>query len=152
VRARRARIARALSAKLLRADLVAIGPLGAQGRYENFNLLADDSTGKAYTKPKRRPQLPGVITLPHTFFTYGWHLALTPAEIAVLLMTRHAERTLPPSRGEPGVAIAQSTRWAVYGISGEAYEAIHELAEFGLLAVHDTMPPPKARKAPPAAA
>jgi hypothetical protein len=31
-------------------------------------------------------------------------------------------------------------RWQVYGISGEAYSAIHELQEFGLLTVNDTMP------------
>ena len=31
-------------------------------------------------------------------------------------------------------------RWEYYGISGEAYGAIHELREFGLLIVHDTMP------------
>ena len=38
------------------------------------------------------------------------------------------------------MALPRSTRWAVYGISGEAYEAIHELEEFGLLSVYDTMP------------
>ena len=44
------------------------------------------------------------------------------------------------SPDEPGVGLPRSKRWAVYGISGEAYEAIHELDEFGLLTVHDTMP------------
>ena len=55
-------------------------------------------------------------------------------------MVRHAERTLPAPTEELGVALPRSTRWAVYGISSEAYEAIHGLKEFGLLSVHDTMP------------
>jgi hypothetical protein len=137
-RARRARMARDLE-ELLRADLVAIGPPGAQGRYENFRLLAEDSTGNAYTRPRRGQRMHGVA-LPYAFFTSGWHLALSPAEIAVLLMVRHAELTLPPPHDEPGVALPRTTRWSVYGISGEAYESIHELAEFGLLKVYDTMP------------
>ena len=53
---------------------------------------------------------------------------------------RHATRTLPVSPAERGVALPRSTRWAVYGISGEAYEAIHGPEEFGLLNVYDTMP------------
>lgn len=138
VRARRARLARDLE-ELQRADLVTIGASGTQARYENFRLLADDLTDKAYTLPKGEPQTP-VIALPHNFFANGWHLALSPAESAVLLMVRHAERTFAASTEEPGVALPRSTRWAVYGISGEAYESIHELEEFGLLSVYDTMP------------
>ncbi len=84
--------------------------------------------------PLRRP------ALPHDFFANGWHLVLSPAEIAVLLMVRHAERPFPASAEEPGVALPRSKRWAVYGISGEAYEAIHELEEFGLLNIYDPMP------------
>jgi hypothetical protein len=138
VRARRARLARDLE-ELHRADLVTIGASGAQARYENFRPLADDLTDRAYTLPKGESRTP-VITLPHDFFANGWHLALSPAEIAVLLMVRHAERAFPASAEEPGVALPRSTRWAVYGISGEAYKAIHELQEFGVLSVYDTMP------------
>jgi hypothetical protein len=138
VRARRARLARDLE-ELQRADLVTIGASRAQARYENFRLLAEDSTDRAYTVPKGEPRTP-VIMLPYNFFANGWHLALSPAEIAVLLMVRRAERTIPASAEEPGVALPRSTRWAVYGISGEAYEAIHELEKFGLLSVHDPMP------------
>jgi hypothetical protein len=139
VRARRARMARDLQ-ELLRADLVSIGPLGAQGRYEKFRLLADDTTDQIYKAPRRHSRQPSVLTLPSTFFTNGWHLVLSPAEIAVLLMARHATQTLPISPDEPGVGLPRSMRWSVYGISGEAYEAIHGLDEFGLIAVHDTMP------------
>lgn len=138
-RARRARIQRDLE-KMQQADLVAIKPPGVQGRYEHFTLLADDATGRTYTRPKGKLLTSDVVTLPPAFFTCGWHLVLTPAEIAVLLMARHIERALPESRYEPGVAVPRSTRCAVYGISGEAYGSIHELEEFGLLTVYDTMP------------
>jgi len=139
VRARRARMARDLE-ELHRADLVAIGAGGAQARYENFTLLADDLTDQAYTLPARRTQSSAVISLPHAFFTNGWHLALTPPEIASLLMARDATRTLPTTPNEPGIGIPRSVRWATYGVSGEAYHSIHELEEFGLLIIHDTMP------------
>lgn len=138
-RARRARMRRDLD-ELLRADLVAIKPRNVQGRYENFGLLSDDSTGRAYSRPKGSMEASGIVALPHEFFTNGWHLALTPSEIAVLLMVRHAERVLPPPQDEFGIGLSRTMRWAVYGISGEAYESIHELEEFGLLEVHDTMP------------
>lgn len=136
VRARRARLARDLE-ELQRADLVSIGASRAQARYENFRLLADDLTDRAYTLPKGGTP---VITLPYDFFANGWHLALSPAEIAVLLMVRHAERAFRASAEQPGVAVPRAVRWASYGISGEAYEVIHELKEFGLLTVHDPMP------------
>ncbi len=138
VRARRARLARDLE-ELHRADLVTIGAPGTQARYEKFGLLADDLSDRVYTLPKGGPGTT-LIMLPFTFFANGWHLALSPAEIAVLLMVRHAERTLPASAEEPGVAVPRAIRWAVYGISGEAYDAIHGLHEFGLLNVYDTMP------------
>jgi hypothetical protein len=35
------------------------------------------------------------------------------------------------------VALGWTTRWAIHGISGEAYESIHELAEFDLLEVNE---------------
>lgn len=136
VRARRARLARDLE-ELQRADLVSIGAPREQARYEKFRLLADDLTDKTYTLPKGGTP---VITLPYHFFANGWHLALSPAEIAVLLMVRHAERIFHTSAEQPGVAVGRAMRWASYGISGEAYEAIHELKEFGLLTVHDPMP------------
>jgi hypothetical protein len=82
----------------------------------------------------------GTLGLPAAFFTQGWHLVLTPAEVGVLLMARHAVRPHSGSMDAPGVPITRMKRWQVYGISGEAYSAIHELQEFGLLTVHDTMP------------
>jgi hypothetical protein len=65
---------------------------------------------------------------------------LTRAEIAVLLMAMHATRAIPVSSSQRGVAVPQSVRGSVYGVSGEAYSAIHELAEFRLLKVVDPMP------------
>jgi hypothetical protein len=57
--------------------------------------------------------------------------------LAIMNMTRRLGR-----RGDheyPGVALPASERWRYYGISGETYEAIHELAEFGLVQIHDPM-------------
>lgn len=138
VRARRARLTRDLD-ELQRADLVTFGQPGTQARYENFCVLADDTTDKVYKLPKPS-QAHTVIALPNTFFTNGWHLVLTPSETAVLLMARHAAQARITTSIEPGVGLTRQTRWSVYGISGEAYDSIHELAEFGLLTVHDTMP------------
>ena len=138
IRARRARITRDLE-ELLAAELVSIRTKGAQGRYERFGLLSDDGTGRPYQLP-RSTQDSSTLGLPAAFFTQGWHLVLTPAEIGVLLMARHAVRPHSGSTDAPGAPVTRMKRWQVYGISGEAYSAIHELREFGLLAVHDTMP------------
>ena len=44
-----------------------------------------------------------------------------------------------PSWSEQGVPLTQHLRSARYGISGEAYTAIHELSEFELITIHDPM-------------
>jgi hypothetical protein len=138
IRARRARISRDLE-ELVDAELVSIKTRGAQGRYEHFTLLSDNGTGATYRPPKPEDDI-GSFSLPASFFTQGWHLVLTPAEIAVLLMVRHRTGGVRLTSPGPGTGITRMTRWEVYGISGEAYGAIHELREFGLLIVHDTMP------------
>jgi hypothetical protein len=138
-RARRARLARDLD-ELARADLVEIGASQQQGRYEGFGLLSDAATGDAYRPPDLAAGWPDIMSLPSVFFRRGWHLVLTPAEIATLLVARHADLLVPKSTHEPGTGIPQSARWATYGLSGEAYGSVHELQEFGLLTVHDTMP------------
>jgi len=138
IRARRARMTRDLD-ELLAAELVSIKTKGTQGRYERFGLLSDDGTGRPHQLPRSTPES-GTLGLPAAFFTQGWHLVLTPAEVGVLLMARHAVRPHTGSTDPPGAPITRTKRWQVYGISGEAYSAIHELHEFGLLRVHDTMP------------
>jgi hypothetical protein len=139
LRARRARLARDLD-ELARADLVALRPKGQQGRYEGFTILRDDTSDKPYRSPRQTSRGPSVLPLPASFFRQGWHLVLTPAEIAVLLMAKHANAAIRSSSEEPGIGLPLSTRYAIYGVSGEAYGAIHELEEFGILTVHDTMP------------
>ena len=119
-RARRARMVRDLD-ELLGADLVSIGPHGKQGRYEGFGMLSDDTTDRDYRLPSPTLDWPDVISLPASFFLRGWHLVLTPAEIAILLMARRATLAIPDTSDEPGVGIPQSIRWSRYGISGEAY-------------------------------
>src|SRR6266487_4653607 len=138
IRARRARITRDLE-ELLAAELVGVKTKGAQGRYECFGLLSDDGTGRPYQLPRSTSDA-ATLGLPAAFFAQGWHLVLTPAEIGVLLIVRHAVRTQSGSTDVPGAPITRMKRWQVYGISGEAYSAIHELQEFGLLVIHDTMP------------
>jgi hypothetical protein len=138
IRARRARITRDLD-ELLAAELVSIKTKGAQGRYERFGLLSEDGTGRPHRLPRSTSDA-ATLGLPAAFFTQGWHLVLTPAEIGVHLMVRHAVRTQSKSTDVPGVPITRVKRWEVYGVSGEAYMAIHELEEFGLLVIHDTMP------------
>ena len=105
IRARRARITRDLD-ELVDAELVSIKTKGAQGRYEHFTLLSDDGTGSPYRPPKGYVD-PGLLSLPVTFFTQGWHLVLTPAEISVLLMVQDAARTFVPNAKVPGTSIKQ---------------------------------------------
>lgn len=135
-RGRRARMVRDLDA-LAAADLVAIGPRGKQARYEGFRILKENSTGEVYQSPPASADWPGTLTLPGAFFRNGWHLVLTPSEIAVFLMALHAAEVIPSAHS---VAIPRSRRWSHYGISPEAYSGIHELGEFGLLEIIDPMP------------
>jgi len=146
IRKRRARMTRLLD-DLHAVDLVRLGARGAQGRYENFHVLQDNESDRDYRLPTLSSEWPKVLDVPGSFFRNGWHLVLTPAEIAMFLAVRHATYTYRRTPyipdwidDEAGVGLAQSTRWSSYGISGEAYGVIHELEEFGLLQIHDTMP------------
>lgn len=87
-RARRARLIRVLQ-ELAGTDLVEIGGEG-QGRYEDFRLFREDSSGQGYRVPDDSLSWPGVLSLPDAFIRQGWHLVLSPAEIATLLVARHA--------------------------------------------------------------
>lgn len=126
--------------------LVALtGPEGAAGRYDRFTVLADDDTEDQYSVPGGGLPNRVAIRLPSLFFYNGWHLVLTSSEIAVLLAI--VDRTGYLSRkprtgavGDVGVDLKESERWGTYGLSGEAYNAIHTLAMFGLIDVLDPMP------------
>ena len=75
IRARRARISRDLE-ELVDAELVSIKTRGTQGRYERFTLLSEDGTGVTYRPPKPDADI-GLLSLPSSFFTQGWHLVLS---------------------------------------------------------------------------
>jgi hypothetical protein len=40
---------------------------------------------------------------------------------------------------QDGVGVVEGERWGWYGVTSETYEAHHELAEFGLLQLNETM-------------
>jgi hypothetical protein len=127
------------------ADLVGLGRRGRQVVYEGFHLNSDNGSAGAYRAPTGTGD-DETLKLPRAFFEQGWHLVLSPAEIAVLLMTLHATGKVAKPSTEYGIGIPRSRRHSVYGISGEAYGSIHHLEEFGLLTVWDPMPNRRAGK------
>ena len=140
IRSRRARMRRALD-ELVAAGLVNIRPPGVRYRYEEWLLLKEDGSESHYRVPSERES--EAIQLPATFFLNGWHLVLTPGEIAMPLAIMDMARSVGrPS--EPGtqqwVALPQSTRRDLYGLTGEIYLHAQQLREFGLVSFHDPMP------------
>jgi hypothetical protein len=137
-RARRARVVRALD-QLHAANLVALS--SRSDKYEKFELLKDDGSGERYLVPGLDSG--DFLTLPNSFFYYGWHLALEANEIATYLALWEASVRLASALkrlGQPGVALPERVRSSRYGLSDEAYESIHNLEEFGLVKIHDPMP------------
>lgn len=140
LRVRRVRVTRALQ-ELADISLVLIGPPGERDRFEGFRLYREDGTQRKYTPPGEYAD--DVVRLPASFFLNGWHLVLEPREVAVLLAIIDLTNRTSGSRRrdqEHSVALPESVRWARYGLSGEVYEAAHELVEFGLIEIRDTMP------------
>jgi len=129
---------RALDA-LEKAELVDLGRSGQ--RYATYTLNCEDGSGHAYTVPAGDPDVPQHLCLPTEFFTAGWPMILTPSEVAAFLAICHyADRRLPrnPDGQTPRrIYLAKSERDNYLGLSDEAYESIHQLAEFGLIDVHD---------------
>ena len=104
-------------------------------------LLKEDGSESQYRVPSERES--EAIKLPATFFLNGWHLVLTPGEIAMLLaimdMARSVGRPSEPDT-QQWVALPQSTRRDLYGLTGEIYLHAQQLREFGLVYFHDPMP------------
>jgi hypothetical protein len=141
VRARRERMRRDVEA-LERAGLVRREIPSAHRHVGGVRFLSDDGAGEPYTIPEEG-HASALLVLPSSFFTNGWHLVLTPQEIILWLAIRDAYDEMKDARAdwaEKGVPLTQHHRWSYYGISGEAYGALHELEEFGLITVHDAMP------------
>lgn len=135
-RARRARVMRDLDV-LSSVDLVTLSKRDGRKQYDQFTVLSDDTGDERYRPPTRSEV---VVPLPASLFLNGWHLVLTPTELAMLIVVRHAWRKASRATTADGVGIATSRRWSTYGVSDETYSAIHELEEFGLIAIKDPMP------------
>ncbi|WP_370500246.1 hypothetical protein NWT09_31495 [Mycolicibacterium sp. jd] len=132
---------RALDA-LHKCELVDLGDTGH--RYTNHTLNREDGSGRRYRPPTGEPNHIKHLCLPAEFFTTGWHLILTPSELATLLAVCHvADRKLsraPHTDAQPRqIFLAESVRKKHLGLSAEAYECIHQLAEFGLIGTDDTV-------------
>jgi hypothetical protein len=152
-RARRVRVTRAID-ELVVAKLASLGPVGSRDRYDRWQLLSDSGSEQPYKVPGETA--PKCVRLPASFFLRGWHLVLEPTEVAVLLavmdMTGRIDFRGRRQSDGVGVALPRSVRRDLYGISGETYTHVHELAEFGLLELYDTMPHRHAGKIRPKAA
>jgi hypothetical protein len=106
----RARVRRALD-ELLAARLVAVTrSRGGRRKYEGWSLLKEDGSEQPYQRPSDRR--PGALVLPAEFFLNGWHLVLTPGEIAMLfaIMNMHQRfgGSIEPGRQRYLIALPQS--------------------------------------------
>ncbi|OYN75651.1 hypothetical protein CG716_24915 [Mycolicibacterium sphagni] len=141
---------RALDA-LHKWELVDLG--AAQQRYANFTLNREDGSGRPYKAPSGVPTIPQHLCIPAEFFTAGWHLILTPSELATFLGVCHVSDRKQRRRTEdepPGsIFLAESVRYQHLGLSDEAYLSIHQLAEFGLIKTDDPMPGRRRGRVPP---
>jgi hypothetical protein len=139
-RTRRARVRRALD-ELMKAGLAGVRQRGGQTQYEGWTLLKDDGSDSPYVVPSA--QAPDAVRLPSTFFLRGWHLVLTPGEIAMLLAIMHMHRRqgglMEPNR-QRYIFLPESVRYRTYGLSGEIYLHAQQLYEFGLIHHRDPMP------------
>jgi hypothetical protein len=131
----------------MKAGLAGARQRGGQTQYEGWTLLKDDGSDGTYVVLSA--QAPDAVRLPSTFFLNGWHLALTPGEIAMLFAIMHMHRRrgglLEPSRLR-WIALPQSVRYRIHGLSGEIYLHAQQLHEFGLIHHGDPMPNRRARQ------
>lgn len=129
------RVTRALTT-LADHDLVRVGDWKSRNRFDEFTLHREDKRHSYFV-----PSASESRVLPAAFFSAGWHLVLTRAEMATLLAV--VEQTKQPrsrkDAAEAGVALPLLTRWRFYGLAPEAFAARHELQEFGLIDMFDPM-------------
>jgi len=136
-RNQRKRFNRALDA-LRESELIDLGATGQ--RYTKFRFNREDGSGRPYTIPQGEPTAPTHLYLPTQFFTAGWHLVLTPSELATFLAVCHVSDRLLARRTESSFFLAESERYRRLGLSDEAYLSIHQLSEFSLIDLDDPMP------------
>ncbi|MGH3890904.1 MAG: hypothetical protein ACRDTW_04960 [Rhodococcus qingshengii] len=117
--------------RLVEQDLVEAHVTGVKGQYDRFKIRKEDGSGEPYLVPTGGR----LVSVPVEFFLRGWHLVLTPNEIATyLVILNHKTRVGPRT---DGVAVPELVRDTVYGLSAEAYLSAHELAEFGLIDIRE---------------
>lgn len=92
--------------------------------------VLDVASRRPYVVPTAEDR---VFSLPSGFFTNGWHLALTPSEIAMLMVlwVRISQRSAATAQ----VSVSGDSRLRRYALSPAAYGAHRLLQRFGLLAV-----------------
>ena len=117
---------------LYRQKLVAL-PASGWGRHDRFQLLCEDRATATYTVPGERQTL----EVPTAFFLSGWHLVLTPKEIATWLMLRDLARRHRREHENVGVAAPRRVRYGLYGLTDEVYVTHRELTEFGIVRLAD---------------
>mgnify|MGYP001507092719 FL=1 len=120
-------------------------PPGRAGGYDQFQILREDGTQRPYVAAGEGAAPKTVVRVPSAFFYNGWHLALTPAEIATLLVIADRTERFRATRrtdavGDAGVDLKESVRWSEYGLSDEAYNSVHMLHQLGLIGLIDPMP------------
>jgi hypothetical protein len=104
----------------------------APGHPSKFTLLSEDGTGRPWTRPELDPLDPS-FSIPFDFWRNRWYLWLTHAEISTLFTIYHAWDCAPSKVYQEGLGLPESVRRAAYDMSGERYNTIHELIEFGLI-------------------
>lgn len=143
LRLTRTRVVRALQA-LERHNIVAPN-LTSSGRksWDPFRLKSADGSGGPHRVIGDGAHWKLRVDVPVGFFLQGWHLVLDPTEIvtflAIVEMTRRQRGYPRRTAGDVGIALPIRVRRGWYGLSDEAYEAIHLLEEFGLIGIQDTM-------------
>lgn len=140
---RRRRVLTTALDSLVDHGLVDLAQPGGRGKYNGFRVLMDDGTNRPYTAAGESSTK--VIRLPAAFFFHGWHLVLTPAEVAALLIIadrtyrfRNSKRDGTPRTA--GIDLKSTVRWNEYGLSGEAYYSVRMLDTLGLIDLIDPMP------------
>lgn len=99
----------------------------SRGRWSRWLLLSETGDGKPYRVPSDG------LHLPIGFFLEGWHLALTPAELACYLTFQAASSAGSFHHREGGIGLSRRNRIVHFGLTDEAYTCVNELVEYGLL-------------------
>lgn len=108
-----------------------------KGKYEGFRVL--DESGELSSPSKVLYVVPApaddVFGLPASFFLNGWHLALSDAEMVLLLSLASHLGVAGPWPADVAVTLDGETRIRRHGLSPDAYATHAALVAFGVLEV-----------------